>query len=523
MGTLGGFPYPPGPPPVTRPEAAVLGAVLCVFGLGACAGPREEIVEDRYDIAESSRTPVVAQIDDLGGGDVPLQGNLHVEASDGVAVIGETLWIHGTAFGRQPAVSVGGRPAAVLARTRDGGILVRVPPLTPTGTQPVVVSNDVGRGEKPVTVRRLAAVLSGDGGQLAWVEIGPDGPKSAGVTPVPGRRLLAMSPDGRAAYVAEAGRSIIDVIDVAANGAPKVVYQLDLGKEPVLGLAAAARAWTVAVVRASDVVLLDVTSALRPARSAARGFPAEVRDAHVVASDLSPDGRLLALASEAGNRVTLLDLTTRGRATIAATSSVLPDVRESVIADVAFAPFGDTLWIATGDTARSRAAGPQPTQVFAARVTEEPPVTLTVARVLTLPDAEAPDRLSTGRTIPLPSGAAIRLPPERTPVFLTATSRAGDATAEGLPKSSAVYRVGAEDAATTMLAQPSRLGRFGQPDLSPDGRWLLTGLIADDGSVRLFAARADGRPGEPRSIPLLGPSATPAGRAHQLPSVRVQP
>ena len=77
--------------------------------------------------------------------------------------------------------------------------------------------------------------------------------------------------------------------------------------------------------------------------------------------------------------------------------------------------------------------------------------------------------------------------------------------------------------ATTMLAQPSRVGRFGQPDLSPDGRWLLTGLIADDGSVRLFAARADGRPGEPRSIPLLGPCAKLAGLDHQLPSVRVQP
>ncbi len=495
------------------------GAALVVGLLGACAGPREQIVEDRFDIAESSRTPVVEQIDDLGGGDVPLQGNLHVEASDGFAVIGETLWIHGTAFGRQPAVTVGGRPAAVLARTRDGGILVRVPPLTPTGAQPVVVSNDVGRGEKSVTVRRLAAVLSGDAGQLAWAELGPDGVKSAGVTAVPGRRLLALSPDGRAAYVAEAGRSVVDVIDVAANGAPKVVYQLDLGKEPVLGLAAAARAWTVAVVRASDVVLLDVTSALRPARSTPRMFPAEVRDARIVSADLSPDGKTLALASEEGNHVTLLDLTTRGHATVAATLPVLPDVRESVIADVAFSPVGDTLWIATGDTARSRAAGPQPTQVFAARVQVEAgaPVTLTIARALTLPDAEAPDRLSTGRTIPLPSGAAIRLPPERTPVFLTAKVRAGDATTA---KGGAVFRVGAEDAATPMLTEA---GRFGQPDLSFDGRWLLTGLIAADGSVRLFAARADGRPGEPRSIPLLGPCAKPTGRDHQLPSVRVQP
>ncbi|HEV3033058.1 MAG TPA: hypothetical protein VG319_15540, partial [Polyangia bacterium] len=64
---------------------------------------------------------------------------------------------------------------------------------------------------------------------------------------------------------------------------------------------------------------------------------------------------------------------------------------------------------------------------------------------------------------------------------------------------------------------------FGHLDLSPEGRWLLAPLVGADGSTRLFAARADARPGEPRSIPLLGPCAKPAGREYALPSVRVQP
>jgi IPT/TIG domain len=494
--------------------------VLAVGLFGACAGPREQIVEDRFDLAESSSSPVVTDIADLGGGDVPLQGALALEPSDGVAVIGETLWIHGRSFGRQPAVTVGGHPAAVLARTRDGGILVRVPPLTATGAQPVVVSNDVGRGERSINVRRYAAVLSGDAGKLAWAELGPEGPIAASVTAVPGRGLLAMSPDGRAAYVVETGRSHVDVIDVAANGTPKVVYQLDLGKEPVVGLAAAGRAWTVALVRATDVLLLDVTSPLRPARSAPHALPAEVRDARIVSADLSPDGKTLAVATEEGNRVVLLDLEPPGRAPIAATLSVLPDVRESVLSGVAFSPVGDTLWVATGDTPRSRASGPQPTQIFAARIeggAATGPLTLQVARTLTLPDAAAPDRLSTGRTIPLPSGSSIRLPPERATVFLTGKARpaAGATTSAG-----AVYRIGAEDVASVLLEEP---GRFGQPDLSPEGRWLLTGHIAADGAVRLFAARADGRAGPPRSIPLLGATAKPAGRDYQLPSVHVQP
>jgi WD40-like Beta Propeller Repeat len=510
-----------------RRASAVAAVGLAVGSAAACAGPREEIVEDRYDIAESSRTPSVTAIDDLGGGDVPLQGRLALEASDGVAVIGETLWIHGTAFGRQPSVTVGGRPAAVLARTRDGGILARVPPLTPVGPQAVVVGNEAGKGESFIKVRRYAALLGPASGQIAWVELGAEGPVAAGTTPVPGRRWLALSPDGRAAYVAEPGRSVIDVIDVAANGAPKIVSHLELGKEPVVALAAASRAWTVAVVRAGNVELLDVTSPLHPARSAPRPFPADVRDGRIAAADLSPDGKRLAIASEEGNRVTLLDVAERGRATVAASLAVLPDVRESVIADVAFSPGGDTLWIAAGDTSRSRAAGPQPTQVFAARL-EAPnggvaaPVTLTVARALTLPDAQAPERISTGRTIPLPSGSAIRLPPERVTVFLTAKARPSTATDDKLatppPSPGAVYRVGAEDAATAMLVEA---GRFGAADLTPDGRWMLVPHVGDDGAVRLFAVRADGRPGAPRSIPMLGPVAR-AGD-HALPTVRVQP
>ena len=510
-------------------RAWVGASAVAVIGccVGACAGPNEQIVEDRFDIAESSSAPLVTDIADLGGGDVPLQGLLSVEPSDGIAVVGETLWIHGRSFGRQPAVTVGGQPAAVLARTRDGGILVRVPPLTPSGAQPVVVSNEAGRGARAVVVRRYVGVLSADAGQLAWAEVGPDGPVAAKVTAVPGRSLFALSPDGRAAYVAETGRSVIDVIDVAANGAPKIVYQLDLGKEPVVGLVTSVRAWTLAVVRAADVVLLDVESPLRPARTAPRSLPAEVRDGRIAAMDLSPDGKTLAVATEEGNRVIVLDLGTPGRAIVAASMSVLPDVRESVIADVAFSPLGDTLWVATGDTARSRASGPQPTHVLAARVESAASgsTTLQIARTLTLPEAEAPDRLSVGRTLTLASGSMIRLPPERAMVFLAAKVRpsADDVAKLGAAAGRSpgvVLRIGAEDAATAMLTEP---GRFGPPDLSPGGRWLLAGQVGADGAVRLYAARADGRPGASRSIPLFGPTAKPPGRDYRLPSLHVQP
>ena len=198
-----------------------------------------------------------------------------MQTPDGVAVIGETLWIRGRAFGRQPAVTVGGRPAAVLARTRDGGIVVRVPPATPSGSQPVVVSNEVGRGERPIAVRRYAAVLAPGAGEIGWAELGADGPIAAGATAVRGARWLALSSDGRAAYLAEASRSIVHVVEMPAPGGPKVVYRLDLGNEPIVALAAAGRAPVLAVVRekrrdAARHVVAAASGAQHAAGAAAR-------------------------------------------------------------------------------------------------------------------------------------------------------------------------------------------------------------------------------------------------------------
>ena len=187
-------------------RAATTVAVLLASLAGACAGPAYTIVDDPFDIAETTTAPEISAIVDVGGGDVTLSGPLAMEASDGVAVIGETLWVRGSSFGKQPTVLVGGRPAAVLGRTREGGLVVRVPAGTPTGSQAVVVSNELGKSERPVSVRRYAAVLAPGSGQIGWAVVGADGPIAAGATPVPNARWLALSSDGRAGYVAEAQR-----------------------------------------------------------------------------------------------------------------------------------------------------------------------------------------------------------------------------------------------------------------------------------------------------------------------------
>ncbi|HXT96347.1 MAG TPA: IPT/TIG domain-containing protein [Polyangia bacterium] len=502
-------------------KAAATLVAVCLAALGAgCAGPASTIVDDPFDISETTGAPEISAIVDAGGGDVTLAGPLAMEPSDGVAVIGETLWVRGRSFGRQPTVQVGGRPAAVLGRTRDGGLVVRVPAGTPSGAQAVVVSNEVGKSERPVNVRRYAAVLAPGSGQIGWSELGADGPVATGTTPVPGGRWLALSSDGRAGYVAEATGGSIDVVDLPAPGAPKVIYRLALrpGGGPVVALAAAARAPLLAVVRANDVVLVDTSSPLHPARSEPRAFPQAVRDAKVVAADISPDGKLLAVATEAGNQVVMLDLGPAGHTPVAGMLAVAPEIRESVLADVAFAPGGDTLWVLSGDTPRSAAVGPEPTELRAVRLRSDAQsmANLTAARVVEIAEAAAPVGLGVGRALPLASGAAIRLPPERNTVFFAATAHPGS--------SSGIFRVGAEDAATVTIASPSRLGR---PDISPEGRWLLAPAAAPDGSVHVLAAAIDGRPAPPgaaRPVAVIGAAAgelPPAARP--APELRIQP
>jgi hypothetical protein len=497
--------------------------------LGACAAPNHEIVEDRFEIAEASGTPEITEVIDVGGGDVPMTGTLGMESSDGIAVIGETLWIRGRSFGRQPTVLVGGRPAAVLGRTRDGGIAVRVPPTTPSGSVPVVVSNEVGKGERPIAVRRYAAVLSPGSGRVGWAEIGAEGPIAAGHASIAGARMMALSGDGRAAYLISAEHSQLDVVDLPAPTTPKAVYRLDLGPAPALAMAAAARAPVLAVVRAEDVVLVDTTSPLRPARSLPRQLPPEVRQGRVVAADVSPDGKLLAIATEEGNRVLLLDIVPRGRANLVGSIAVVGDVRESVLVDVAFSPGGETLWVLSGDTAKSRPIGPQPTELRAIRLATDPQslARLEVARVVRIDAAVDPARLGLARSFPLASGGAIRLPPERTTVFVAAAARPTPPVAAAAPAPSgsgggAVFRVGADDAATLTVSAP---GRVGLPDVTTDGRWLLVPSVNLDGSIRIVATAIDGRPapaGRPADV--IGADPTPgASTGAPLPQLRVQP
>ena len=206
-----------------------------------------------------------------------------------------------------------------------------------------------------------------------------------------------------------------------------------------------------------------------------------------------------------------------------------------MLVDVAFSPAGDTLWVLSGDTPRSRASGPQPTELRALRLGASPEslAKLEIARVVTVAAARDPARIAVGRAPPLVSGAAIRLPPERATVFFAASHpsrpkarprrRARDA---GAPhRSRRGGRVPRRRRGRRDRRASPRWAAWALPDLSFDGRWLLAPVQATDGPVRVLSAAVDGRPApRPRRSTSCAPG--PARRrpaARPLPQLRIQP
>jgi len=141
--------------------------VLLVFG---CTSGHPFRITNSMDLSEASSGPKVTRILDLGNAEVPTAGDVIRTGMNAQAVIGELLFVQGSEFGRGPSVSIGGLPTAVLARTENGGILVRVPVGVPAGTQNVVVSTHKGVSSLPFEFRRFAAAGSPGNSKISLME-----------------------------------------------------------------------------------------------------------------------------------------------------------------------------------------------------------------------------------------------------------------------------------------------------------------------------------------------------------------
>lgn len=488
------------------------GGMGILFGLflgvmGACAHVTPgEIVEAR-DLDEAESAPVITQVAELGGADVVVPGRVGSGADDQIAVVGEGLWIQGRAFGRQPTVLIAGLATFVQARTADAGIVVRVPAGVAIGKQTLQVRTRAGVAEVALNVRRYAAAWN-DAGALQW--IAAPSPASAAVvvvskTVAPMVSKLAFSSDGRAAYAVDPSAQHLHVFDVTAQGGPKVAFTLDLEGTPVRALETAAAAPVLAAVRSKDVLVFETTSAIRPPRGRPRALPHEVvvalqtasANGLATAAAVSPDGRYLALTVESENRVVLLSLTDRDNAKVVASVVVDASVRAPSIFDLGFSVEGGTLWALCGPRASTESRGPRQTVVVALRLNKDASgIHLAVGTRSELA-AGVPWALGVSRSRPLPSGAAIRRPPQLAQVMVAAAGQGGDLGA------AQILAVSAEGPSNVSAIASHVTGLL----IEPLGQFSLAAALDGEGAANFLWLRADGRESETQAISLWPSSA----------------
>jgi hypothetical protein len=153
-------------------------------------------------------------------------------------------------------------------------------------------------------------------------------------------------------------------------------------------------------------------------------------------------------------------------------------------------------------------------------------------RAVEIPAAVTPARITIGRTPPLESGGAIRLPPERATVLLSSLVRppgepggAAATASASEPAEAALFRVGASDVATVAI---TATGRIGWADLTPDGVSVIAPVTAPDGALGIVTGPAEALPAEKTPAPAaVAVTPAPGGqidpRAFPQTELRIQP
>lgn len=476
------------------------GPLLCAALLAsACGGAGWPRVLEPADVADlRDGAPRITKVRDLGQIYIGHGGPLTAE-SDGVFTIGELLLIEGRGFGKQPTVTLGGRPLEVLWRAAGGGVIGRIPTGVGGGPQPLRLQNRDGQDEASVPLRRLALVLDPQRQQLHGLELSGGSATAPGLKALgqpltlTGGRRLAVSADGGAAYVLHPGigpiaAARLSVIDLGAPGGPRLAQERSVDAPAGL-LVAAERAPVLLALGPKRLALFDVREPRRAASWGTAELPAEAQGA--VAAALSPDGALLAVALAEDNRVVLLDVKPRPdgpHPRVVAQAELLPLARQPLLCDLRFAADGEALWVLTGDNERGRGRGHQPTRVVTLKLRRSAEaLELAEERVVELPEAGAPLRLAAARAQPVAAGTTIREAPERAALYLTTAT----------PEGGALWRASGEPAALQAGAE-----RLAGLDLGPDGALAVLAVEAQSG---LQALGVHLRGGATMMLPLAPP------------------
>lgn len=399
--------------PLPSRNIVPLAFALAVAG---CAGRGLPPIVEPHELSSTEGLPRIENVRDLGRAKIPKRGPWS-GLGDGSALPGEILLVEGRNFGLSPTVLIGDRPTPIVARTKGGHIVVRVPASVAVGRPNLIVQNGAGKNQYAYPVHRLAVMVHDDTIQFFSVDRERAQAYGKPLSAI-GAERVRISADGALAYVLAFAKeqTRVDVVDLVTGAEPALLASIPLQHRATL-LAAALDARVAAVVGEGKVTLLTEEHPPSPPFE----LPPELQKPRAV--DISPDGKLLALLMADQNRVVLWSFEQQ---TAIATLSILPDAQLPLVRDLAFAVDGESLWIVSGTSERTLPIV-EPTRLTCVRHTADKSDknrTLSVWKTQSIPGASAPLRIAIARGQPVASGSIVRIPPEKAAVFLTTVNDA---------------------------------------------------------------------------------------------------
>jgi hypothetical protein len=429
-------------------------------------------------VPSSSSAPEIRAVHDIGSPSLIGARRIPEGNSDGVASIGELVLISGDNFGRSPRVSIVGRVAEQVARTADGGIVVRIPQGIRTGGRAIEVRNAHGKSNTTFPIRRytLATVPSDD--KVHVFEVTAEKLKRIGAPlTFKSAHLIRFCAGGQIALVSgrgEEGALVVSHLDMAAAGGPSRLGQQELPGKHMVALAAAEQVPVAVALSDSHLMFYDTRDPRGPTHFKPQPLPPELKG-ELVAADMNPKGTLLAALVSKANKVVLYDVTKPNTLRKLTETAVLPIGFAPLLKDLRFSIDSKTLWVLSGDNPRSRKLGRFPLRLTALKIEMQQRGraksygVLSVWRALDVPHQAAPVALTVAKGQPVASGATVAIPPANAAIFITVH----DAKLLKLAKTPMDQRWGMQHVVKT-LSGIDQLGTLVKTDINGKGGPVFT-------------------------------------------------